>query len=226
MLALFAVNIEGMVDFFDNGLRLISDEQKTDVLKFYKEADRHRKIISILLLKYLVNKFIEKKDFKILVLSFGKPYLPKYPEFQFNLSHAGSWVVAVVSNLPVGIDVEEIRYVKDFIDIAKTFFSKDEMLAIEQQKVTEKQLNLFYEFWTQKESLIKAVGRGLSIPLNSFSVLSKKSGDSIEYDGKQWFIYMPKFIDKKYKLSVCLSEKVNRDSSLEIKYLKIADLLE
>ncbi|HFJ9466115.1 MULTISPECIES: 4'-phosphopantetheinyl transferase family protein [Bacillus cereus group] len=76
------------------------------------------------------------------------------------------------------------------------FFTKQEYEYLFQIKDHKEKLNYFYQIWTIKESYVKAIGKGLSVPLNSFKI-----GEDSE-QGANWFIkqYM---IDELYCLSVC-----------------------
>ena len=38
----------------------------------------------------------------------GKPYFPAFPDFYYNISHSGSYVVCAVCDHPVGIDLQQI----------------------------------------------------------------------------------------------------------------------
>ncbi len=98
---------------------------------------------------------------------YGKPYLAGQPEVQFNLSHSGRWCVCVVSTVPVGVDVEQVRP----MDLAWTdkFLSAEEREDLRARGKTER-LWRFYELWTRKESYAKALGRGLTQELLAASV--------------------------------------------------------
>lgn len=55
------------------------------------------------------------------------------------------------------------------MELAGNFFSQEEINAL--SKIDEKdRCRAFYRCWTRKESFIKAVGQGLSYPLDSFAV--------------------------------------------------------
>ncbi|HKG53037.1 MAG TPA: 4'-phosphopantetheinyl transferase superfamily protein, partial [Anaerolineales bacterium] len=104
---------------------------------------------------------------------YGKPFLA--PEFSsyllnFNLSHSGSMALyAITRNMEIGVDIECIQSDFEYEEIAQRFFSVNEV-AVLRTIPTEKKLEAFYNCWTRKEAYIKALGKGLSLPLDSFEV--------------------------------------------------------
>jgi 4'-phosphopantetheinyl transferase len=102
----------------------------------------------------------------------GKPYLRDVEncKLQFNLSHSENCAVyAVTLDREVGIDVERIRELPDMDSIARRFFSQAEVADL-QAVSSELRAESFYNCWTRKEAYIKAVGSGLSLPLDRFRV--------------------------------------------------------
>jgi 4'-phosphopantetheinyl transferase len=67
------------------------------------------------------------------------------------------------------VDVEQIRNREMDLEIARRFFSLQEVAALEGLPADE-QNAAFYVCWTRKEAYIKARGEGLSFPLDQFSV--------------------------------------------------------
>ena len=220
MNVIYAVNIDGFDKRFDDALWNLSEANQKEVLRFKQKKDRHRKLVSMLLLHYLAKKHLEVSDYSVLTNEFGKPFLKNYPEFQFNISHSGDWVVASVANKPVGIDVEVINEIKDFMGIAARFYSDQEYEHLTQCK-EDFRLDMFFDIWTKKESLIKAVGKGLSISLKSFTVPFSIDG-CVNYSGIDWYISAPVFCDKKYKIALCSSEPLN---PIVKNYLQFSELL-
>lgn len=108
----------------------------------------------------------------------GKPYLKDWPDVQFNLSHSGAYGVCAISNAPVGVDVEMIRPLRQ--DVAKRFFTKTEQGYLSARPAEE-----FFRLWTRKESFTKAIGKGLTLPMDRFSVLD----DILYYGGVAWFFH-------------------------------------
>lgn len=148
--------------------KVISPDRRERIKKYHFEKDKIRSIMAEVLLRYSL-----KKDFGIVgeqvqfaANDFGKPRLKNFEQIHFNLAHSGDWVVCGISDEPIGIDVEIMK--SHNLEIAKAFFTSQEYHDIIKQP-KDKQLNYFYQFWTLKESYVKAEGKGLSIPLNSFS---------------------------------------------------------
>jgi 4'-phosphopantetheinyl transferase len=110
--------------------------------------------------------------------SYGRPHLGDKGDF--NISHSGEFVLcARTSAGKVGVDVERVRA----LDISEfqRYFSPENWLEIIGE---ENPLRSFFDHWTMRESVIKADGRGLSIPLANLVV---KNG-TMALDGKKWFL--------------------------------------
>lgn len=103
----------------------------------------------------------------------GKPKLKSEQEFRclhFNVSHSvGTALIAVTSDAPVGVDIENIREDIDVLELAEQFFSLRERRALH---TLERSMLVqgFFACWTRKEAILKATGEGLSFPLSDFSV--------------------------------------------------------
>jgi 4'-phosphopantetheinyl transferase len=102
---------------------------------------------------------------------YGKPFL-RYPVNgpYFNLSHSRDMaVLAFSSKHEVGIDIEYMELRDTIFKIARRFFSETEVEEL-MNLPADDQLQGFFNCWTRKEAYIKGKGKGLSIPLASFSV--------------------------------------------------------
>lgn len=99
----------------------------------------------------------------------GKPGLSG-SAVTFNMSHSGDMAVfAFTDGCEIGIDVEEIRPMEDMDQIAAHFFCPDEAAELQRMPANERERG-FFLCWTRKEAYIKAIGDGLSVPLNDFRV--------------------------------------------------------
>lgn len=98
----------------------------------------------------------------------GKPFFPAYPDFHYNISHSGDYVVCAYSAQPIGIDIQQIPdRARRASSIAGHFFSDREVAALQDLPDFEMR-RLFTRFWTSRESYIKLTGRGLAEPFKSF----------------------------------------------------------
>jgi 4'-phosphopantetheinyl transferase len=106
----------------------------------------------------------------------GKPSLAEPSRIRFNASHSGDLALyAFTPDCEVGVDVEKFRPMTDLREIAARFFCAEE--AAELMQVPEEQRGpAFFRCWTRKEAYIKAIGDGLSVPLDAFAV-SLRAGD-------------------------------------------------
>lgn len=99
----------------------------------------------------------------------GKPALAGHAELQFNVSHSnGAALFAFTMRSAIGVDVEFMRPI-EHEELAGRFFSARERSALRRVPARHR-LDAFYACWTRKEAYIKALGGGLSIPLDSFDV--------------------------------------------------------
>ena len=104
----------------------------------------------------------------------GKPHLRECDgaasTLEFNVSDAGDYaLVAVTMRRAIGVDIEAIRQIEDADDIVEHHFSAIERAAY-RRLAPEQRPTAFFTAWTRKEAFIKAVGLGLHLSLDSFSV--------------------------------------------------------
>ncbi|WP_052599456.1 4'-phosphopantetheinyl transferase family protein [Lysinibacillus varians] len=154
-------------DIFQQFELRISAERKEKVSKFHFDEDKKRSILAEVLLRHSL-----KRDFGMTndhihftINEYGKPNLQNFDHIHFNLAHSGDWVVCAVSDTPIGIDIEQVAMIE--MDIAKAYFTSSEYQDILSQP-KDKQIQFFYKLWTLKESYVKAEGKGLTMPLDSF----------------------------------------------------------
>jgi 4'-phosphopantetheinyl transferase len=154
----------------------VSLENRSRIERLINKKDRIRTLIGEILIRKIFSEeiliqeeiSIQNEDLVFQKNQYGKPYLKDYQNFHFNISHSGDIVVCATHNMPVGIDIERIREIDEYLRIAEDYFTEHEKNYI--TKNTDHMLSRFYEIWTLKESYIKCLGKGLSIPLKSFSI--------------------------------------------------------
>lgn len=206
MVEVFAVRIPRKMEEceYHQLLQSVGEKKRKRVERFCFKEDAYRTLLAEILIRTIVCRKFEvmNREIEIVADAYGKPAIHTMSDFSFNLSHAGEWVVCAVHQLPIGIDIEKIMPV-DF-DIAMRFFSQEEYQFL-QAKAGEPKLHYFYDLWTLKESYLKAVGKGLSIPLDSFTLVKLRE-DQIQLVSNNadhpWF-FKQYSLDPHYKLSVC-----------------------
>lgn len=123
-------------------------------------------------LRYVLARYlgVRPEELRFSYNDYGKPGLVGEQSLQFNMSHSHEvGLVAVTRDAAVGVDVEHIR--ADFAseEIATRFFSRLEVETFSSLPREEK-VAAFFRCWARKEAYIKAIGKGLSQPLDAFDV--------------------------------------------------------
>ncbi|CAN5851305.1 4'-phosphopantetheinyl transferase superfamily protein [soil metagenome] len=102
--------------------------------------------------------------------AFGKPGLVDAPDLRFSLSHCQDQAFLAVSDgLEIGADLEHVRPI-EHLDLARRYFHASEVAAIEAFARLDDQRLAFFQTWTLKEAVVKALGTGLSTALDGFAI--------------------------------------------------------
>jgi 4'-phosphopantetheinyl transferase len=152
--------------------QLLDPQEQARADRFRFEKDRNAFTIARGLLRTILGGYLQMTPSAIQFIygPRGKPAVVSSRPIRFNLSHSGDLVLyAITEGHEVGADVEHIRPMEDLDGIARRFFSPVEYLELASLPAGEK-LKCFFDCWTRKESFIKAVGDGLSYPLDRFRV--------------------------------------------------------
>jgi 4'-phosphopantetheinyl transferase len=157
--------------------RTLSADEIARAGKFYFERDRLRYVGRRGILRAILANYLETKPsaLRFLYNEFGKPRLEDSQQarsLSFNLSHSRELVlIAVAIDRDIGVDIEFIDDAVASEEVAKRFFSVNEIAALEALPQSLRHVG-FFNCWARKEAYIKARGMGLSIPLDSFDVSS------------------------------------------------------
>ncbi len=158
-----------------------SPQRKARADRYRRQDDALRCVTADALLRYVLGT----GSYTVLQEKGAKPKIPERPDFHFNLSHAGRWVVIAWGEGEVGVDVEQVRQDVDIHSLACRYFTQDEQAYILESDSRRR----FFELWTRKESYLKYLGTGLSKSLCSFSVLNGETGMEFwqrELPGRDW----------------------------------------
>lgn len=130
---------------------------------------RRQEIGAELLLNYAVRRSWPELELplKIEAGERGKPFCRALPGY-FSLSHSGAYVLCAVSSQELGADIQKKEGCRK--SVLERCFASDEQGAVLRALDQDAE---FTRIWALKESYIKAIGSGLSMPLNSFSVIEE-----------------------------------------------------
>jgi 4'-phosphopantetheinyl transferase len=154
---------------------LLSESERARAARFVLERDRVSFIAAHGILRALLARYLGcvPEVIEFVYSSYGKPAVshPRLPHpLSFNLSHShGLGAVAIVRGREIGVDVEKIRPEFAGEEIAKRYFSSKEVDEL-RRLTDERRAEGFFLCWTRKEAYVKALGEGLRLPLDSFSV--------------------------------------------------------
>lgn len=147
------------IEHFDwqAALPLLSEQRREQCLKFKHELGRKTCAAAYLLLCEGLRKEYGIEEPPVFEYGeHGKPAIAGHPEICFNMSHCREAAICVLSDKPVGVDIESIRRYSD--SLARYTMSDAEMERIEQ---TERREVEFIRLWTLKEAVLKHSGEGI-----------------------------------------------------------------
>jgi 4'-phosphopantetheinyl transferase len=154
---------------------LLSPDESKRAARFRFASDRNELIVARGTLRVVLGRYLSRPPdaLQFVYSEFGKPALAANAEqgtIEFNISHSGGIaLLAFARGRRIGIDIEQVRCDFSTLEIAHRFFSqaeRDELQALP----SEQRSQAFFDCWTRKEAFIKALGEGLSHPLDSFDV--------------------------------------------------------
>lgn len=204
----YATNVNQILDEPEWFRNKISRERYEKMLRYHNRLDQMLLVGNEILFEYGISRYFPEtvgSEWKRRVDAAGKPYVEGPGQIYFNMSHAGTYSVCAFSKNPVGVDIEEIGPVD--LSIAERHYCKSEYADIMRHQGNER-IKRFYQYWVLKESFTKAVGLGLSIPLNVFRfdtredngvLYVKQSINRGEYLSQQF-----PFRDMGYEIALCI----------------------
>lgn len=152
---------------------LLSAAEKEQEPRFHFARDRCRYLVTRALVRTVLSRYVpvDPKEWMFSTNAYGRPAIMNVEgrDLSFNLSHTHSLIVlGVTRGRALGVDVENFRAREAAIGVADHYFAKAEVAALAAAPSQDRQYR-FFEYWTFKESYIKARGMGLSLPLDKFS---------------------------------------------------------
>ncbi|MFB6457896.1 4'-phosphopantetheinyl transferase family protein [Chitinophaga sp. Hz27] len=175
MIQVFYATAPHQLSDFESALSSMPTAIKDYVTRYHHFKDAGLALTSRLLLKHALeaNQLPGNLLETIMADNYKRPYIPGCPDF--NLSHTGDVAVCAFSTAgKVGIDIEKIQPID--LDDFDGIWTPNELQYIQHDH------SRFFYYWTRKEAIIKADGRGMHLPLQLIDV----SKDEVLLDHKTW----------------------------------------
>lgn len=172
---LWRADLDPPDDVLQDLAHALREDERVRANRLVFEIHRKRWIAARGILRKILGRYlgVAPQDVDFRVSRDGKPSLAE--EFaasgiDFNLSHSEACAVyALSAGRTIGVDIEHVRSI-EADSVATHFFAPGERQRLALVAPGPPKLAAFFACWTRKEAYIKAVGKGLGIPLNSFEV--------------------------------------------------------
>lgn len=147
----------------------------------------------------VLEEILGKKNLKIHRTTHGKPYLTEEKVF-FNVSHSGNYLVIALGETELGVDIQKPK------EILLPVIEK--VIQPQERELYEKMGPLAFQiFWTLKESYVKALGRGLTMPFSEYYFQKEDQWKVYEKDQRlDWNFYVNDQWIFNYAVTVCTRE--------------------
>jgi 4'-phosphopantetheinyl transferase len=157
---------------------LLTEDERVRHQRLRFERDKRQFLATRALVRTVLSCYeptVSPLEWRFAIGERGKPSISEPASasgWHFNLSNTRGLVVCAVSGVHsrLGVDVERLDRSNDLLALADRYFSPMEVSELRALPSSE-QPSRFFDYWTLKESYIKAHGLGLAIPLDSFSFL-------------------------------------------------------
>ena len=185
----------------ENWKQLLPQQRIEKALSYKQEKDRVASVLAFLLLRYaLSEEYAITAMPQIETDANGKPYDVNHA-YHFNLSHCDIAVACALDTAPVGVDVQDFRFVKE--NVIKKVCSPQEQRLLQQADCPEA---LFAAFWASKEAYGKYTGQGIGYDLKSTCFCEKDVFPCVFENGKSMIRTQLKDC---FALSVCARQQLS-----------------
>ncbi len=150
---------------------MLTDEERARIDRLRFARDRRTVLVTRALARVTLSRYcdVPPHRWRFRTSEHGRPEIssPASP-LRFNVSHTEGLVVCLVSRgREIGVDAESLTGDRRWLDLAERFFAPAEARALREVPAARRRRR-FLEYWTLKESYVKARGRGLTLPLSGF----------------------------------------------------------
>lgn len=153
--------------------KILSPDELSRAHRYHFKRDRRRFTVARAMLRQLLGDRlgVAPSGIGFGYSRHGKPFISE-PAVRtyFNIAHSEEQALfAISASRVVGVDIEGLSREIDHDAIAKRFFTRRECAQL-QNYPERMRKSAFLAYWTCKEAVIKAIGDGMSLPLDKFEV--------------------------------------------------------
>ncbi|EPY12297.1 MULTISPECIES: 4'-phosphopantetheinyl transferase family protein [Paenibacillus] len=162
-------DIDSLMDRF---IPFVTPEKYKRLDRLRNREDLYCTVAADILARMLLCRTLKCSNNELVIHThpFGKPYVEGDPVF-FNISHAGAFIAVALDEAPIGIDIEQAGEWN--MDVARLICSPRELELLANTNDSRARQELFFYIWTAKESVLKALGTGLSLPPSTFEIVQE-----------------------------------------------------
>ena len=212
---------------------LMNEEEKIRQKRFHFQRHQHQYLVTRALVRTVLSRYasISPADWQFQKNKWGRPEIKENScdlPLKFNLSHTEGLIVCAVSlGSEIGVDIENRSRREVNLRIADRYFAPNEVVELRSLPESQ-QMDRFFDYWTLKESYIKACGKGLAIPLNQFCFNLKQPGKiEVSFESAlgdspdQWKLYR---FNPTLEHWVALAVRCDSNQTLQLKATKLVPL--
>lgn len=163
------------IDRVESDTDLLSTTEQERATRLHHRRARLQYTATQCTLRRLLGRYLDAPPQSVYLMrtSAGKPYVgPRHGiDVRFNVSHSGDWaMIAFALGQEVGVDLEAHRPL-NALALAQRFFCDTEARRLTKLEAAARQ-DQFFQLWTAKEALVKAMGSGIAGTLKRFDIVT------------------------------------------------------
>ncbi|MFK5971133.1 MAG: 4'-phosphopantetheinyl transferase superfamily protein [Candidatus Marithrix sp.] len=199
--------------------KLLTKEEQDKKQRFRFQKHQHQYLITRALIRSILSRYmaLEPNTWQFNKNKYGRPeVITDILPLRFNLSHTDDLIICgVILEKDIGVDVESINRNNATKDIATRFFSTQEVIDLYSEPTNRN----FFDYWTLKESYIKARGMGLSLPLHKFTFhiadnIKISFNSDLHDDPNQWQFWLLEPTPQ-HRIAISVNSKMKLNLSIK-----------
>ena len=167
--------------------QILTDDERLRTQSFRFPEHRHSHLLTRAFVRTLLSQYSDVKpaEWRFVRSRYGRPEISgpaSAPAINFSLSHTKGLIACAISGEgSIGVDAENVERVADYMEIAQRFFAPAEHGSLQGLAGSDRPRR-FFEYWTLKESYVKARGLGLSLDLSGFAFRIDDQAIQIDFE--------------------------------------------